>query len=238
MPKIHLSQIEKVQELPNRVGHGKDVSRNRWNGKHSTYHSVDGVYPYRRIRRLLKASVGKSFDDVFSKYCKEVPVYQQQFFLQEFEETNRGYSFYKYFIDDDGIIQRYKPENEYKGPFCFESIDAQWERRHKVTGKKEPEYFWNKTKEYRPNDYESVLVKGWVKYFDSRQDPEYKRLNSEKQKTLSKIHQEKYGTPKISDEQFRTILKAKELKEKAEDLVKIEAHGFDLTTSFRKEKLD
>lgn len=238
MPKIHISQIEKVQELPNRVGHGKDINGNRWNSKNGTYHSVDGVFPYRRIRRLLKASVGKPFDDVFSKYCKEVPVYQQQYFLQEFEESTRRYSFYKYYIDDMGLIQRYKLENEYKGPFCFQSIDAQWERRHKITGKKEPEYYWNKTKDYKPNDYHSVLIKGWVKYFDSRNDPEYRRLKSEKQKTLDKIHQEKYGKPKISDEEFRNILRAKELKERAEDLVKIEAHGFDPETSFRKEKQD
>jgi hypothetical protein len=63
-----------------------------------------------------------------------------------------------------------------------------------------------------------------------------KNLWREKCSNLKKRYRTKYRGPSISDEDFRKILKAKELKEKAEDLVKIIAHGFDPLTSFRKEK--
>lgn len=237
MGKVPISQLEKTQELPSRIGTGKNSSRDRWSSKHGDYHPVDGVHPWKRINRILKASVGKKFDVVFHDYCQQVPAYQQKLFLKEIEERMRWdhYRYNSYYIDDNGLIQRYKEDNQYKGPYKFYSIDCVIERRHKVTGKKEPEYTWN-LKNYNSNDYEGVIVRGWVKMFDSKNDPEYKRLKAEKQVALDKAWEVKYGHKPMSDEEYRKILKAKELKERAEDLVKIQAHGFDPLTSFRKEK--
>lgn len=41
------------------------------------------------------------------------------------------------------------------------------------------EYTWN-IKNYKPSDYHSVLVKGWEKVFESKSDPEYKKLMARK----------------------------------------------------------
>jgi hypothetical protein len=235
MGKVPISQLKKTQELPSRIGTGKHNSRDRWGSRHDDYHPVDGVSPWKRVKRILKASVGKKFDVVFHEYCQEVPDYQQKFFLKEFEENLRGYNWNRYYVDEDGLIQEHEPENKYKGPYTFYSIDCVIERRHKITGKKESNYYWH-DKTYNPNDYEGVIVQGWTKQFDSKNDPEFKRLKAEKQMVKDKEWEAKHAAKQISEEDYRKILRAKELKEKAEDLVKIQAHGFDPLTSFRKEK--
>lgn len=237
MGKIHISQIDKLDELPSRLSASKANNSDRWSSRNGTYHNVKHITPWKRVERLLKNSIGKLFADVFSDFCKQVPNYQQQYFLKEFQERQRadGYCYNDYYIDGAGLIQRYKPVNPYKGPYTFYSIDCVFERQHKITGKKESQFYWI-DKKYNADDYHTVMVKGWYKVFESKHDPEYKRLKAEKQVALDRIHREKYGKPKITDEEFTKIIKAKELKEKAEDLIKITAHGFDPLTSFRKEK--
>ena len=224
-----------MQELPCRIGTGKNSSRDRWSSRGGQYHRVNGIFPWKRVKRLLKNSLGKHFDIVFSDYCKNVPVYQQEYFLMKFKERPDGYCLNDYYIDENGLIQRYSPSNRYKGPYTFYSIDCVIEKRHKITGKKESEYYWF-DKKYNADGYESVIVQGWIKQFDSKNDPEFKKLKTEKQIIKNKAWQIKYGHKEISDEDYRIILKAKELKEREKNLIKIEAHGFDPITSFRKEK--
>jgi hypothetical protein len=200
-------------------------------------HRVDGEFPWTIAKRIINNNIGKSFDNAFSYYCTKVPKYQQNIFLKEFEEKRgwRGNHLNDYYIDENGLIQEYDESDPYKGPYEFISIDATFEMRHKETGRKKPEYHWW-DKKYKESDYVSVMVTGWCKTFESKRDPEYKRLNKEKYKANKKAWKEKYSRPRLSDEEFRKILRAKELKEKEENLVKIISHGFDPLTSFRKEK--
>ncbi len=223
-----------MQELPYQLGNGKFKNRNRWSSRAGSYHKTNGEYPWTIVERIIENNIGKSFDKAFRFYCKQVPSYQQDFFLKEFDDAlGWNGSRNDYYADENGLIQRHKAKDNYKGPFRFESIDAVWESRHKITGKKKPEYTWG-IKNFKDSDYESVLIKGWIKYFDSKYDPEYKRLKAEKQKVKNREYYKRYHNPKLSNEEFRKILKAKELKERQEDLIKIESHGFDILTSFRK----
>lgn len=233
MGRVNTTQLHKATKLPS--FEPIDRQSDGWYSKRGTYHKVGGIYPWKRVKWLLKGAIGRPFGEVFSEYCQQVPYYQQQFFLEEFDEDMRTRWRNHYYIDEDGLIQRTKDENTYKGPYVYRSIDCVYEKRHKITGKKCPEFTWH-LKNFKEEDYHYVLVQGWTKTFASKNDPEYKRLMTEKMTAQKKARYASYYKPPMSEEEFRKILKAKELKERAEDLVKIEAHGFDPITSFRKEK--
>lgn len=239
MKKLDLKRLDEIDSLPYNIGIGKNKAIKGWWRNHSngTWHNIEGVNPWVRVKRLLMGSIGLKFNDIFRKYCKQVPKYQQSIFLDQFEWNffpNMRY-YNDYYVDDDGLIQLTKKIGEYKGPYKFVSLDAKYERRHKVTGKKEPEYTWV-VKGYDKNDYESVLISGYELYFDSKNDPRYIRLKAEKNKQQSRERKARYGPPKLTLEDFRRILREKELKEKELNLIKIESHGFDAKRSFRKEK--
>ena len=85
------------------------------------------------------------------------------------------------------------------------------------------------------SDFEAVIIQGWEKAFDSKQDPEYKRLMAEKHKK-SKISFKKkmiLDAERSYEIILQTEKKKRELKELNDQ--KILAHGFNLTTSFRGE---
>ena len=229
-----------MRELPSRIGLKKhrSVIHDFWyNSRGGDAHKVNGEYPWKIAERIIENNIGKSFDKAFSYFCTKVPKYQQRFFLKEFDEKLgwRGSHYNDYYIDENGLIQTHRDFNKYKGPYTFTSIDATFEKRHKVTGKKAPEYAWWR-KDYKESDYVTVMVTGWSKTFESKRNPEYKRLVNEKFKANHKAWADKYKRPLLTDDEFRKILKAKELKEKEENLIKIISHGFDPLTSFRKEK--
>ena len=87
MGRIPLSQLEKVQELPYQIGSRKIC---KVNGEyryrhHREKHPINGVEMYDLIERVIKTNIGKRFDHAFHKFCKLVPVYQQKYFIKEFE---------------------------------------------------------------------------------------------------------------------------------------------------------
>lgn len=126
--------IEALDNLPFRET-TKYRSRYCYKYKHRESHKVDGIYPWTRVRRILEANIGKSFDLAFSYYCTLVPKYQQKYFLEEFETKywRAGGSSYGYYVDEQGNIQ----ENKYikpKQPICLTFGNYKTELRHKVTG--------------------------------------------------------------------------------------------------------
>lgn len=72
------------------------------------------------------------------------------------------------------------------------------------------------------SDFEHVVISGWIKYFESKNDPEYKRLMTERTKANRK---KKYSEKILSDVEYRAILKARVLKEREETRLKLEAKG-------------
>jgi len=222
-------------------------------GRKSEYHPVNDMSPWKRIDKILKRYVGRPFDDAFSYYCKEVPKYQQHIFLDYFKP-----SFYRwreaYYIDDDGLIQKTIDKRNEPKKVIFESIDFKTELRHKVTGKKKPDYSWSypfnhnnyKTKYPRAKSYyealnfyekefEPIIIQGWAKEFESKKDPEYKRLMAEKRKHIERSHKEHIKELKAKEYAFEHATPEQKAREQFENRLKIRKKGFDPDTSFHKD---
>lgn len=242
--RINIRNHEELNDLPSRVANTLFQDYNKefrdgivWRARRRPWHKIGHYYPYKIVERICESHIGKPFDEAFSKYCKMVPVYQQHYFLEEFSPK---YFHWRndYFVDENGLIQANRDKNKYKGPYTFYSADYKTEERHIVTGKLKPEERWWSIKKYKVDDslYEKVVVSGFSETFDSKNDRKYKRLTNEKNKAVEREWKAKKKLPSINDQDFRRILKEKELKERQENLIKILKHGFDPVTSFRKHK--
>lgn len=84
------------------------------------------------------------------------------------------------------------------------------------------------------SDFEAVIIQGYQKIFESKQNSEYKRLMAEKYKK-EHINQKKDEIAKAEKSYELIFQTEKKLREqKALNDEKILQHGFDLKTSFRK----
>ena len=210
-----------------------------WDRRHkSEYHSVDGVTPWKRIKRICEAYIGKQFSKAFSEYCKQVPVYQQKFFLEEFQKkTWRGDYWTYYFVDKQGNIQKHIGEyflKKAKEKVYFKSDDYKVEKRHKVTGAAYPQYHWM-DKKFKEEDYDYVVVSGYALEFKSAKDPEYIRLCADQRKRKKAAARVRQKEAEAKSYSFISKSEKDLEKEKAQNKVKIEAKGFDYETSFRKD---
>ena len=151
-----------------------------------------------------------------------------------------------------------KPKREY----TVQSDDYKFVLVHKITGhlktKFEPVYDGNKNYYYNSkvlyyeygvnhfntkplwqrykatdNDFEIKVISGWIKYFKSKNDPEFKRYHSEKRK--QRRLQRKFDKILLKEKQYCFLTESEQKKKinKVENDTKIVAHGFDLVTSFR-----
>ena len=213
----------------------------RWFGSRKyPDHDTDGISPYKRTERICEAFIGKQFNKAFSEYCKQVPAYQQKYFLQTFEPQrwhNEYWDFY--FVDKQGNIQKHKGTRRKKKGVFYYSDDYKTELRHKVTGEPKPPYSFmmNKLKT-KEADYVTTVVSGYALKFSSGKDPEYMRLIADQKKRRAK--EARIREKEAEKKAYSFISKTeKEIeKDKAKDRVKIEAKGFDYETSFRKDGIN
>lgn len=230
MPKINFNELFDAEFFPKKDSRMK-LYRFRYHSSGGDWHDVDNINPNTRAERIVVRYIDRPFDAAFSLFCKQVPKYQQKFFLEFFEDVvSRNYDYY---TDDNGLIQETCSKNKYKGPYYFRSIDYQSEMRHKITGAKMPEYSWNR-KKFNSNDYHRVTVRGWEKQFDSKHDREFVRLKAEKQKSISRSWAHNRMERILNDNDFRIILKEGDNDDKTANLDRITALGFDPITSFRR----
>jgi len=219
----------KIEELDNLPSRERVKKSNPWRWRNGLYHKVGDHWPYEIINRLLNNNIGKSFDSTFSYYCKQVPKYQQHIFLEEFFKKHI-YSILNYYIDDNGNIQKYdyKKKKIIKFNLIPDIIGFDYYSKydHKIVRVYERPNYWV--------DFKLVVEKDNAIYFESKKDPRYQRFIQEK----IKADRKKNKIPKkfLTDQDFRNLLKQRDLKEKEENLIKIISHGFDPLTSFRKRK--
>lgn len=225
MKNIH--NIDKLENLPKKEKMNNSDDGGYWIKKGSTHHPVDGLWPWERIRNLCEANIGKRVDKIFSIYCKQVPIYQQDYFLDEFRE-NKSWRINKYYIDKQGRIQKIKKPKKDKSVY-FYSDDYRTELVHKETGNPLEKWEWG----YDRDKYEYRIVEGEEIKFSSKNDPEFIRLTRDQEK-----RKRAYDRKNIKEKEYSFISRKEEEKkaEKKEDKVKIEAKGFDYKTSFRTEK--
>lgn len=112
-------------------------------------------------------------------------------------------------------------------------------------GKLLPEYLRYRAKE---EDFHNIIISGSIQYFESKQDPRFKRYHSEKAKAQRKLRRDnllinkkdwdgllkKYSDLCYNSIEERKRKEAQAIKrEEEENLRKIIRHGFDPVTSFR-----
>jgi len=83
-------------------------------------------------------------------------------------------------------------------------------------------------------DFIYIVISGWYKEFKSKKDPEYQRLINNRRRAKKKAY--RYSISQFDKKANELLLKAHNQRVKEEELnkIKIESHGFDLLTSFRK----
>jgi hypothetical protein len=203
----------------------------------SEYHKVEGIWPWKRIKRICQANIGKPFDTAFSIYCSQVPQYQQPFFKDEFDPKFWRSELWTYFyLDKNNCIQKnigtYKT-NQKKA--IFYSDDYRTGKVHKKTGVPLPDDSWWR-KGINDDDYEIAIIKGYALEFNSRKEKEFKRLMGEQRKR--RVIAIKERRKALNEKAYSFVSKSEEekKKEKAKNKNKIERKGFDYETSFRNEK--
>jgi len=257
-----------------------------WERSHPADHPINNIHPYTRVKRILLHNIGKSFDTTFSYFCKQVPQYQQHWFLDEFSAKYR-YGSEHFYIDEDGNIQaipntwfyrRYVEKSSTEVSIISDDYETElrhketghkyndfrevWETKEKTYTRKHPQlghiithHYTDKIKllylEYYPklkmvplhmryqaqrSDFEDVPIKGWKKTFSSVNDPTYIRHCAERNKRyrLNRKKEKKENAAKEYNFLTKSEMELKELRKM--DKYKILAHGFDLVTSFRKDK--
>lgn len=193
-----------------------------WDRRHnSQYHTTDGIWPWKRIKRICKAYVGKPFADAFAEYCKQVPVYQQKFFLEEFNNKGRPQSEYwnYYYTDKQGRIQfhqgeYYKKKAKNKKVYYY-SDDYKAEKRHKDTGEVMPRYSFMRKGKHAEENYIDTIVSGYFLEFSSVKDPEYIRLTADqaKRRKAEARRKEKEAEAKVYSFMTKAEKEAKAAKE-------------------------
>jgi len=221
------NQLLKYEDLPFK---GKDRKDIWYKYRKSRYHRVGDSYPWQTVERILENNIGKSYDIAFSYYCKLVPKYQQRFFLDEVNKEKRWRIYYNsFYVDDDGNIQ--KNNNKPKKIIKVKIKESLYEYKYFYNGKN---IVTNKKPCFNVH-YESIIIEDGYVYFESKNDPRYQKLIQESIRK-DKKKKRKSNIKKLTDTEYRNILKQKEIKEKEENLIKIISHGFDPLKSFRKIK--
>lgn len=240
--RVNVREYEELKTLPSRVSNSLFQDYNKefrykseWRQRRMPWHKIGNYTPWKIVKRVIENNIGKSFDSAFSKFCKMVPVYQQSYFLEEFNLGRQYYRNFDYRIDEEGLIQRDRDRTKYKGPYTFYSDDYRVEEKHIETGQTREKLSWW-YKDEKAHLYVDTVVSGFSEIFESRRNRRYKKLNAQKRKEYLRLNKKRRNYSSIDEEVFRRILKEKELKEREENLIKILKHGFDPVTSFRKRK--
>ena len=161
----------------------------------SDYHKVNGEYPQKWARRVLRKFVGKTYDEVFAYFCTLVPDYQQKYFIEELKLSQGYWTPDNKYVVDEGIIKIVVKEAK-NGLIVFESYDYKIGYKNKRDGSiTVPSGRWQNGDEMRyinayPRRYTKVIVSGYTKEFESVKDREYIRLMKEKTK-LKKLDEKK-----------------------------------------------
>jgi hypothetical protein len=218
--------------------------------------NVYEVFDYRRgynrndawiwAYRILEKNIGKSFDKAFSYFCKKVEFQYQSVFLKEFYEYTLRYKHYAdYKIDKNGNIQRVKSKKRSK-VVSIKSPDYAIAYIHIHTNEelilntnrdgsddKNPKRH-DQNRRCQPEEFVPTIVSGSIQYFESKNDPRFKKYHADKNKKLkrdNKLYRKQQQEKAYS---FLTSSEKENKLNKIENNQKIVSHGFDLKTSFRK----
>lgn len=224
--------IEELEKLPMKMSRKEFITEqygDMWDLKkfdHSWYRSNKADYYWVKLDRILKSYIGKNVDEAYSKYCKVVETYEKRYFFEEFR-NNKWYDS-TYTIDLNRCIQL-NPDRwqKKKKPYVFRSFDFAYGYYDTKTKEYVSESKFNWRYEIDNDRYIYCVISGYEKTFESKQDPEYKRLKAEKVKA-QKLH--KKALKKKAKEKEYCFLTEKEIalkKSKEIDILTRNRKGFD-----------
>ena len=169
----NLKNNTKLELLPFRESRNAYLTRiysNMWNldkFDHTWIRSEKTDCYWTKIDHTIKRYIGKSFDRAFRNYCSKVELFEQEYFLNEFEKQYRydgGYVNYcRYIVDENGNIQ-YNPNKRKPKPtksITFYSFD------YKILGDN---------------------ITGFSKFFEDKNDKGYLRLRAEDRKRQNLLY--------------------------------------------------
>lgn len=196
-------------------------------------HNIGDYSTWDIMFRTIENNIGKSFAMTFHYYCKLVPKYCQNDFLEKFKHIRLD-RYNTYYVDDLGSIQRYKPKNEYKGPYTVKSLDYKIQYKRIDLGKggrfRDVSIKDNLTWYDDPDDFEKI-IRGQIWEFESKKDPvyvKYKREQFKRDKKRDKDYKkEKRERSELIFNKGIMLEKERIRKQRELDLVKIFKHGFD-----------
>jgi len=236
--------------------HARSKKYDQWWGTSSTEdHVTDGIWPWDRAKHILKKYIGKSINKAFSKYCEQVPIYQQRYFWKEVLQPGEIYSRWggkDFKLDAQNRVQLAKPKTPKAKPVLVsKDYEILYRLKPEISiGKKDaltglifedrelsPYEYNHYVKNKLPHaKYYGKVEIGKKQQFESTKDPRFVRIKQEEQK---KNRRDRKFYRKSQQEKEYTLLSRKELdkkRQRAIDNLKIVAKGFDLETSFRNEK--
>jgi len=235
--------LDNLENLPKRESRKDYLTRkygDMWDLKkfdHPHYRSENSDYPWVKAERVIKKFIGKQFDKAFSYYCKQVEQFEQYHFHTYFKKDehrwNRSYPS-KFIVDKNGNIQRnkeyeqkpWKKKNKDK-KVIFTSFDYKEGYYNKETGETVTQLSYCATFKHNRHKWKEIVVSGFWKEFESKEDKEYIRLMIEDKKR-KKLEERRYKKW-LKEKQYSFLTKKEEelLKQKETDLIKRDSHGFD-----------
>jgi hypothetical protein len=236
------NDIEELDNLHLRENRGSNLVRrfgNLWNlpkFDHSWRRSDKTQYPWVKARFIIKKFIGKNYDKAFSAYCEIVKPYEQNVFYDDFFKKEEGSTWEpEYIIDKQNRIQvnraklrqdaKRRADRKSRG-VTFYSVDYAIGYMHKQTGVLMTVDEFKRYRSYNENKYVEVIISGFSKHFKSEKDPEYIRLNAEKIKQKALLEKTEKKEKRVKAYNFMTKAEIERKKSEAQDLIKIESHGF------------
>lgn len=195
-----------------------------------SYNSERSKDPFIIVDHVIKKFVGRSFDKAFRHYCSKVEARYQYIFLDELAGDIRDRWPNEYIVNEEGNIQ-INPEYLLKPWKCktkhvpqsvtFQSFDYQTVYVNLRTGKEQKHLGCFD----RESNFGIKIVSGFYKYFEDDTSKEYLRMVREDnhRRNLAYKRSKKY----VKEYSFLTREEERLKKQKEEDLLKRDSHGFD-----------
>jgi len=214
-----------LELLPYRESFSKGKDPGGWGrgyGK-GVYKRIGDYFPYTIVSRVLKEFIGKPVDDAFSKYCKIVPVYQQQFFWDEIKPKRpRWRNIVYYFIDENGLIQKNNKEVA-KTIYKIPSFDIEYGYINYETGDTKTRREHNS---YIHSRYSWGIIKGKLYEFEHKNYLYYKCFY-EQQFKKRKLIKQKAKEQREKQYSFLTKSELEIINNRKDDIINRDRHGFD-----------
>ena len=227
-------ELERLENLPKRIGCSKEARYNNYYWKHSK-RRFQGRCIYDIANKIIEANVGKDFDLTFSYFCKQIGYNQQWYdcFLREFtiDNARRRYAlnsiYCGYWVDDNRLIQvtNYEKTNN---PYIWKSDDYKVEERYISDDKRVEGISWTerRKRELSKDKTYNFILSGSIKSYPFNSRIAIK-LRAEKQQKHKKLYKQLLKSKKEFQYCFMTKSEIQIKQDRELNWVNRDRFGFD-----------